>query len=202
MDKICGSCTYLDLSDGNYYGKYYCNKKWDRHLATDTACDSYTKAYSRDRGTIENAIDFSKGKNNSGCYITTMLCDILKLSDSNYYLNTLRNFRDNYLAKDNQYKELLVEYDIVGPQICHYLLVDRQNKLIAAKMFFNYIKPVVSLINDKMYIDAINRYKMMIEALKCLYGIEANITEYEIASCDISKSGHGIYKQLCKKQFS
>ena len=202
MDKICGSCTYLDLSDGNCYGKYYCNKKWDRHLATDTACGSYTKAYSRDRGTIENAIDFSKVKNNSGCYITTMLCDILKLSDSNYYLNTLRNFRDNYLAKDNQYKELLVEYDIVGPQICHYLLVDRQNKLIAAKMFFNYIKPVVSLINDKMYIDAINRYKMMIEALKCLYGIEANITEYEIASCDISKSGHGIYKQLCKKQFS
>ena len=199
MDKICGSCTYLDLSDGNCYGKYYCNKKWERDLAFDPACGSYTKAYSRDRGTIENAIDFSKGKNNSGCYITTMLCDILKLSDSNYYLNTLRNFRDNYLAQDSKNKELLVEYDIVGPQICRYLLVDRQNKLIAAKMFFNYIKPVVSLINDKMYIDAINRYKMMIEALKCLYGIEANITEYEIASCDISKSGHGIYKQLCKK---
>lgn len=202
MDKICGSCTYLDLSDGNCYGKYYCNKKWDRRLATDPACDSYTKAYSRDSGTIQNAINFSNGKNNSGCYITTMLCNILKLSDSNYYLNTLRNFRDNYLSKNDKYKGLLVEYDIIGPNICYYLLADRQNKLIAAKMFFNYIKPVVSLINDKMYVDAINRYKMMIETLKCLYGIEANITEYEIANSDISKSGHGIYKQLCKKQFS
>ena len=55
---------------------------------------------------------------------------------------------------------------------------------------------------NKILKDFVNRYKMMIEALKCLYGIEANITEYEIASCDISKSGHGIYKQLCKKQFS
>ena len=45
MDKICGSCTYLDLDyGGNCYGKYYCNKKWDRHLATDTACSSYIMA--------------------------------------------------------------------------------------------------------------------------------------------------------------
>ena len=36
MSKICGSCTYLDLDyGGNCYGKYYCNKKYDRHLATE-----------------------------------------------------------------------------------------------------------------------------------------------------------------------
>ena len=38
MDKNCGSCTYLDLSTGDIYGKYYCKKKYDRHLATDNVC--------------------------------------------------------------------------------------------------------------------------------------------------------------------
>ena len=194
MDKVCGTCTYLDLSDGNCYGKYYCNKKCERHLATDTACYSYTKAYSRDSGAIKNAIDFSKGKSsNSGCYITTMLCDILKLSDSNYYLNTLRMFRDNYLSKNEEYKGILVEYDIIGPMICSNLINDKQNKLIAARMFFNYIKPVVSLINDKMYKDAISLYKLMINQLKELYNISYSISNEEILNSDIKKSGHGYF---------
>lgn len=194
MDKVCGSCTYLDLSDGNCYGKYYCNKKYERHLATDTACSSYTKSYSRDNGTIKNAIDFSKSKNSSsGCYITTMLCDILKLSDSNYYLNKLRNFRDNYLSKNEEYRKLLVEYDIVGPEISKNILSDKQNKLISARMFFNYIKPVVSLIDDKMYKDAVNLYKLMVESLISLYNINYSINEEQIINSDIKKSGHGYY---------
>ena len=199
MDKICGSCTYLDLSDGNCYGKYYCNKKWERHLATDPACYSYTKAYSRDSGTIKNALDFSKSKNSSSsCYITTMLCYILKLSDFNYYLNTLRNFRDSYLSKNIEYNYLLVEYDIIGPMICNNLINDKQNKLIAARMFFNYIKPVVSLINDNMYKDAINLYVLMINKLKGLYDINYIITEKQIDNCDIKKAGHGYYVKKFK----
>ena len=56
MEKNCGSCTYLDLSTGDIYGKYYCNKRWCRHLATDTICSNYTKADSRSVGEYENAI--------------------------------------------------------------------------------------------------------------------------------------------------
>ena len=62
MDKNCGSCTYLDLSTGDLSGKYYCKKKYDRHLATDNVCYSYTKAYSRSSGEYNNAIDYSKNK--------------------------------------------------------------------------------------------------------------------------------------------
>ena len=198
MSNICGSCTYLDLSyGGNCYGKYYCNKKWERHLATDTACSSYTKAYSRDISTINNAIDFSNSKNSSSCYITTLLCGILNLSDSNHYINTLRHFRDNYL-KNSEYNNLLVEYDVVGPIICKHLENDRHNRLVAAKIFYNYISPVVSLIDDKMYKDAIVRYIMMVEKLKSLYDIDRCITTLEIEECDINLSGHGKYIKKLK----
>lgn len=193
MSKICGSCTYLDLDyGGNCYGKYYCNKKWDRHLATDTACSSYTKAYNRSNSTINNAIDFSNSKTSSSCYITTLLCGILKLSDSNHYINTLRNFRNNYL-RNSEYNNLLVEYDVVGPIICKYLENDKQNRLVAAKLFYNYISPIVSLIDDKMYKDAIVRYIMMVERLKSLYGINRCVTTLEIEECDIDLAGHGKY---------
>lgn len=193
MVEVCASCTYLDLSDGNCYGKYYCNKKWERHLATDYKCSSYTKAYSRDEGTINNAIDFSNSHTSSSCYITTLLCELLGLSDSNFYINTLRNFRNNYLKEKEEYKSILVEYDIVGPIICKNLRDDKQNRIIAAKIFYNYISPIVSLIDDKMYNDAIVRYVMMVNKLKNLYGINRNITSYEIDACDIELSGHGKY---------
>lgn len=194
MDKICAKCTYLDINyGGDCYGKYYCNKKYERHLATDTACSSYTKAYSRSSSTISNSIDFSNNKTSSNCYITTLLCGILKLSDSNYYINSLRNFRDNYLIKNNEYSKLLVEYDIVGPMICSKLLEDKQNRIISARIFYNYISPIVSLIEDKMYNDAIIRYIMMVDKLRNLYGIDRIITSKEITECNTELAGHGNY---------
>ena len=199
MDKNCGSCTYLDLNyGGDYNGKYYCNKKWERHLATDTACSNYTKAYSRSSSSYDNAIDFSKSKQQSNCYITTILCDILKRSDTNYYISTLRNFRDNYLRYKMEYKHLLVEYDIVGPIICENLIMDKQKRLIASKLFYNYISPVVSLIEDKMFMDAIVRYSMMVNKLKDVYSINANITNKDIEDCDINLAGHGQYQKKYK----
>ena len=108
-------------------------------------------------------------------------------------MNTLRLFRDNYLQKNNEYKFLLAEYDIVGPIICKNIINDENNKLIAAKMFFNYIKPVVSLIDDKMYKDAVVRYCMMVNALKRIYGIVENVSVEQLENCDVTKSGHGYY---------
>ena len=65
--------------------------------------------------------------------------------------------------------------------------------MIAAKVFYNYINPIVSLISDKMYEDAIMRYIMMVEKLKNIYGISRTVTSCEIDECDIELSGHGKY---------
>ncbi len=193
----CVKCTYLDLKTGDYYGKFYCDKKYERHYPLDNACGSFTKAYSRSNGEIRNAIDFYNSKTSS-CYITTMLCNILKLSDSNYYLNTLRNFRNNYLIKDYKYKNILIEYDIIGPVIANMLIDDSKKSFVAARMFYNYIQPIVSLIKDHMYVDAINSYKMMINILKKRYDINLIPTIDQIENGDIEKSGHGSYVKMKK----
>ena len=135
----CAECTYLDLSDYNSSGAYWCDKKLERHLATDPECGSFCKAYSRSYSAINNAIDYSNSKNSGGgCYLTTMLCNILGMDDNNIYLKTLRDFRNNILQKDEKNKQLLIEYDIVGPKIAEALNSDPlKNKI--AKIYLIYL---------------------------------------------------------------
>ena len=99
MSNFCGECTYLDLNTGDIYGKFYCERKWERHLATDPECGSFCRAYSRDSSTIENAYRYTNEHTSSGCYLTTMLCHILGMPDNNIYLETMRNFRKNILKR-------------------------------------------------------------------------------------------------------
>ena len=193
----CAECTYLDISDGNLYGAFWCEKKLERHLATDIECGSFCRAYSRNSSSIRNAIEFSNSKNSGGgCYLTTILCNILGMSDNNIYLETIRNFRNNILQKDEQYKSILVEYDVIGPKIAAALNNDPLKEKIAKMYFQNYITPVVNFINTKDYLSAITLYVDMTTKLKYFYGIgDQNITIEEINNADIEKSGHGKYIQ-------
>lgn len=195
MSKRCAECTYLNLNDGDIYGKFCCEKKWERHLATDVECSSFCSAYSRNYSTIKNAIEYSNDHTSSGCYITTMLCNILGLSDNNYWLNTIRKFRTNILQKDNKYKSLLVEYDIIGPKISKALENEPMKLSIANAMFNKYIVEIVECICANKNEDAINNYIDMTNSLKHLYKLDnENITQLEIDNADINESGHGKYK--------
>jgi len=195
MANYCGECTYLDLSNGDIYGKFYCEKKWERHLATDIECGSFCKAYSRDYSTIQNAYRYSNDHNSSGCYLTTMLCNILGMNDNNIYLQSMREFRKNILQKDEKNKFLLVEYDIIGPKIAEYLNNDPSKEMIAKNYFTSYIKPITALINEQKYELAINIYIFMTNSLKNLYNLNyISISDIEIENADIKQSGHGTYK--------
>jgi len=192
---ICAQCTYLNPEKQRDYGTYYCDKKDERHLATDPECGSFCRAYSREQSTIDNMIDHSKSRNNGGgCFLTTILCNILKMDDNNIYLNTMRNFRDNILQKDEKYKSLLVEYDIIGPKIANILNNDPLKEKVAKMFFERDIVPIVNLINSNEYEKAINAYWMMTTTIKNFYGISSfNISIDEINNADIEKSGHGKY---------
>ena len=195
MSKFCGECTYLDLSTGDIYGKFYCEKKWERHKATDVECGSFCTAYNRDYSTMQNAYRYSEDHSSSGCYLTTMLSNIFGLPDNNVYLETMRNFRKNILQKDEQYKSLLVEYDIIGPKIAECLSNDPLRKQIAEKYFNAYIIAIVDCINNNNIKSAIFTYKNMTNLLKHFYKLGGTeITTLEIDSCDIKEAGHGKYK--------
>lgn len=163
----CYECLKMDLSDRNKYDneKAYCtgyNRYIDIH---DRACSKYF------------IYDESK-KSPSGCYLTTTMCEILNFDDDNILLNTLRDFRENYLKKNKELLPILFEYDIVGPIISNCIKNDPKRLNISKCLFKNYIRPVVCLIKQNKYNEAINLYKEMTNNLKILYAIDIEAKEY------------------------
>lgn len=193
----CAYCTYLDLDDVDTEGRYWCDKNLERHPATDTKCSKFCKAYSRSDSAIKNAIEYSQSYiSSSPCYLTTILCSILNLNDDNIYLKTIREFRKNILQKDEKYKPLLVEYDIIGPKIAECISNDPLKRKIAEIYFNKYIVDIFSLILNKQTDKAIEQYKKMTNDLKHFYKLNNyNITVEQINNADIEKSGHGKYIQ-------
>lgn len=197
MSKTCGECTYLNIDPGkgDLYGKFPCEKKYERHLAIDPECDRFCTAYSRDYDSIKNAQRYSIDHSNERCYLTTMLCDILGMEDNNKYLFAMRCFRRNILQNDPKYKRLLVEYDIVGPKIAEALNNDPLKEQIAHKYFKYSIIPIINNINNNNINLAVEMYKSMTNYLKGFYGLGGlNATNLQIDSADIKSSGHGKYK--------
>lgn len=194
MAHYCAECTYLDLSN-EYDGKFWCEAKYERHAANELECYRFCEAYSRSSSVAKSAYDFSEEHtNNIGCYLTTMICNILGLPDNNMYLETLRNFRKNILQKDNNYKQILVEYDIVGPKISEALNNDPKKLKIAKFFFDNYLVNIINFLNTNNKDKALCLYIDMTNKLKKLYNLNnINVTTIEIDEADILESGHGKY---------
>ena len=191
----CSECTYLNPNDPDLYGKYWCEKRLERVSAYQHECYRFCRAYSRSSSDSEYYEKYSKDNSGSpGCYLTTMMCHILKMSDNNPFLNTMRNFRNDILQENEKYKDLLVEYDIVGPIIARNLNNDPLRYQIAANGFFKYIKPITSLIKEKRNNEAIGLYTEMTSKLKTFYNINTTISIDDINKTDIKECGHGVYK--------
>ena len=193
----CSECTYLNLESCDLYGKFWCEKRLERHSADEKECNRFCKAYSRDQSVSNSAYKYSIEHSSSpGCYLTTVMCNILKIPDKNYYLNTMRNFRNNILQKNIKYKEMLVEYDIVGPKIAKYIKNDPIKYDISSSILFRYIKPICLMINENKNEKAIEKYKEMTNKLKIIYNISNDsLNNVLIENANILESGHGIYKQ-------
>jgi len=195
MSSYCSECTYLKLESKDINGKFWCNKKLEWHLANELKCDRFCEDYNRDPSVAKSAYQYSIDHSSSGsCYLTTMLCSILKMPDNNVYLNTLRNFRKNFLQKDEKYREILVEYDIIGPIIAKNLNEDPLKYQIAVNTFYNYIKPIIKLIKENNNEEAISNYINMTNKLKFLYNVNHPISIEIINNAELKESGHGIYK--------
>ena len=190
---LCSECTYL----GTCYddGTFWCEAKLECVYANQHACYRFCRAYSRPSSVADSYANYSKDKTSqTGCYLTTIMCSILKMSDDNPFLSSMRSLRNDVMQKDEKYKKLLVEYDIIGPVIADNLSKDPLKYQISANKFFKYIKPISKLIKEKKYDEAITSYTEMTDKLKTFYHIDTTIEIEDINNADIEKSGHGIYK--------
>lgn len=175
----CRECTKINLNDRNPYDK------------NEAYCTEYHKYFNPNSPACSRHFEYNEKLKNNGCYITTAICNILGFNDDNIYLNTLRNFRDNYMINDENLKPLLIQYDIVGPMISHNLNEDPFKRTKSLMMLELYIKPIVNNINNQNYSNAIIMYEQMTNELLNSYNIIQKEINNDIDTTNIGK-GHKI----------
>ena len=190
-EAYCAACTYM--GETLDCGKYWCEKKGEDRKACDPKCSSFCEAYSRSNSARENMYNNSSS---SDCYLTTIMCKLLNYSDDNYYLNTLRGFRDNFMKQNPKYFPLLLMYDFVGPMISYELEKDPNGKVIANTFFNRYITKSVTAIEEGKNETAINIYKAMTEELANNYHINIGLITPEVKNIDMNTLGHARTRKL------
>jgi len=199
-EDSCAACTYMGESS-DYEGKYPCERKGERRHACDPKCYNFCEAYSRSNYARENMYENSRNHlGGSGCYLTTIMCQLLGYPDNNHYLNTLRNFRDNVMKNNVNYIPLLLTYDMVGPTIAKELNKDSQGKEIAETFFNYYITKSVDAINEGKVQTAINIYVAMTNSLAIHYNINIPVIKIEPSQIDMTTLGHGKRRILKKSE--
>ena len=189
-EDYCAACTYLGESC-DYEGRYWCDRKGENRYASDSKCYNFCEAYSRSNYSRENMYENSARHTSSGCYLTTIMCKLLGYDDNNYYLKTLRDFRDNVMKHDRRYIPLLITYDLVGPAIAKSLENDPNGKKIATDCFIEYITPAIKAIHNDDTNTAINIYTAMTQKLGKRYSVDINIVNPDLEKIDMNYLGHG-----------
>jgi len=167
MADLCGSCIFLDPSDCKYGDRYYCQNKHVRVKVDDRACSEFRKVGNKNNSDYERA----------GCYITTIVCEILGYGDSCEVLDLLRSFREKVLKNDPAYYALLLEYDQVGPIIANRLRKDSEGKILAMELLRSFLVPCAKSIKGNLDGEAVSIYQNMVNFLKlkyCLVGYDVD----------------------------
>ena len=189
LEAYCASCTYLG-ENADYNGKYWCDRKGEARYACDARCYNWCEAYRRSDSSRKNMYENSSSHMGGGCYLTTAMCNILGFEDNNYYLHTLRMFRDTVLKKNRKYWGLLITYDTIGPMIAYNLMNDENKEEIATTLFNNYIEKTVSAIEECKNETAINIYTAMTNSLAERYNINSQIITINPDEVDVNSLGH------------
>ncbi len=182
----CGICENLDLTKTkrDYYGKttYYCKAKRDYVKMDKEVCPSTLIT----RGNYSRLGSYKP----SGCYITTIMCEILGYSDDCEILTVMRAFRDEYLKLHAEYIPILLEYDQIGPKICEKIREDEDNYRLALEAMKYYLLPCASAYKSGNPLEALKIYQNMIQRLRIMYGLESFVIDIN-APYDIDTVGKG-----------
>lgn len=100
------------------------------------------------------------------CFITTAAVEYAKQEDDGHVLNTLRNFRDEYVIRRDPVS--LEDYYREAPAIVEKLKADVCHKSIFTMLYEDYIVPAVQLIEKGqsneayyLYVDMFNKAKWL-----------------------------------------
>ena len=186
MQQECGRCVYLDTHDKKEVGDWF-NGYHDEYKCTDKR-----KYVGLHEG--KNCRYFREAPQNqsSGCFITTVVVNVLKHDDNCKILSTLRRFRDDVLTTDEDGLSLLRMYDVLGPQISECISNDEDKLLLSYKLFANFIAPAAEFVKKCDFEKAKCLYVRMVHFLQIRYNICLNYNNYVYDdNVTIEDMGHG-----------
>lgn len=144
----CADCSWIDPSDKNKYGEYYCTKEREYVSGTSHTCRYF----------------------NPNFYVMNAYCSIKNLPYNCHIMITLINFRNNYMKFNDIGKDFLEDYENIGPKLAIRLQVDMYRTDIVEEMEEGYIFPIINMINEDRLDEAQDSYIKMVEMLKIRYG--------------------------------
>lgn len=162
FDGCCGSCENMNTNDYVRTKDHcYCTVRRQYYDLTEPKC----RYYKYDR--YKDYYDL-----NHRWYIVTAIFNVLGLKDDYECISILHNFRNNILAKDSRYDDILAEYDIVGPKIASMLLEDDESVELCKKLLQVYLTRVLDYIKEEKYDQALELYIQMVNLLKVFYNVD------------------------------
>ena len=143
-------CVKNDASVNEEIYKKYCRKyDYDR-------CPIY-----RNEGYINDTED--------GCFITSACVEAMGLPDDCEELTTLRQFRDNWLAKQPGGQEEIEEYYRIAPRIVKAIRTKNEAKDVFSSIYRSMVLPCVTAIKSGREEDTWELYRNMTKKLQLDY---------------------------------
>ena len=186
--EICAQCVHLEWNNKEKYSsveRYWC-KELHRYKETEDKCRYFV---------LDKSQKNTGGYKPGGCYITTIVCDILGYEDNCELLEVLRNFRDNYLKLHVEYLPILFEYDKIGPLISEHILKEKNNYPFALGLMKYFLIPCANKIKEENYDSAINIYKNLVIYLNDEFNLP-NIVIDTNEEVDLKVIGKGRVRKL------
>ncbi len=160
------SGEWVAKRDGSSRGRYFTTQK-DAYLhAREVALNNgLTITVYYPNGGIKAVINpKNRGEEESNCFITTSCVKYFGLKDDSYELETLRKFRDHYLLKSTDGRELVTQYYEIAPGLVMKLEAS-PNRAKLFKDVFRDIKVSCRAIEAKEYECAKEIYKDTVNRL-------------------------------------
>lgn len=132
---------------------------------------TYFPIYKLNDGGFDKILELAQEnqkKKKEGCFLTTACVSYAGLPDDCFELQTLRNFRDHYLASSIEGQNLIQQYYTEAPRIVDLINLDLQRELILNEIL-KTVRKCVDYICCQRHSDALECYTKMFYRLRAKY---------------------------------
>ena len=191
---MADSCRFYSYESGFFSGGNTCSVTGTKERVTE---DYYRRYCRYDYNRRDCPLYRKYGPyESSGCFITTVVHNILGNPDNCKVLNDFRRFRDDILQKNPQYREGLKEYDGIGPTIACQIAHDKDAKDMADMTYQLDLLKVHKYYLQGEYDKAYLYYCKMTRDLISYYGLDeeyekAKANDYGYTNFNQAVAGHG-----------